>query len=115
MSAVWIVDGNNVMGARPDGWWRDRDLGRRRVVEDVDAWAADTGHEVLVVFDGPGVPVHAERAAVLFAPDADDLIAARARHGDTVATSDRELARRVAARGAAVVGAGTFRDRIDRG
>jgi len=20
----WIVDGDNVMGARPDGWWRDR-------------------------------------------------------------------------------------------
>jgi hypothetical protein len=20
----WVVDGNNVMGSRPDGWWRDR-------------------------------------------------------------------------------------------
>ncbi len=109
---MWIVDGSNVMGARPDGWWADRDLGRQRVVDEVDAWAATTGHEVLVVFDGPDAPVHAERAAVLFAPDADDLIAARARFGDTVATSDRALARRVAARGAQVVGAGTFRDRL---
>ncbi len=111
---MWIVDGNNVMGSRPDGWWRDRELGMQRLVEDVDAWAARTGHEVLVVFDGrPREGVHAERAAVLFAPDADDLIARRARLGDTVATSDRALARRVAAAGAQVLGARAFRDGLE--
>ena len=20
----WVVDGNNVFGSRPDGWWNDR-------------------------------------------------------------------------------------------
>jgi len=107
---MWIVDGNNVMGSRPDGWWRDRELGMQRLVEEVDGWAARTGHEVLVVFDGRERPVAAERAAVLFAPDADDLIAGRVRRGDTVATSDRGLAARVAAAGAGVVGARAFRD-----
>ncbi len=108
-----IVDGNNVMGAVPDGWWRDRELGMQRLVDRLDAWAADTGHEVLVVFDGRPRDVHAERVAVLFAPHADDVIAGRARAADTVATSDRELQRRVAARGAQVLGARALRARID--
>jgi hypothetical protein len=28
-----IVDGNNVIGSRPDGWWRDRPAATRRLVE----------------------------------------------------------------------------------
>ena len=24
MSVRWIVDGMNVIGSRPDGWWKDR-------------------------------------------------------------------------------------------
>jgi hypothetical protein len=27
-----LVDGNNVMGSRPDGWWRDRRAGMQRLV-----------------------------------------------------------------------------------
>jgi len=27
-----VVDGNNVMGSRPDGWWRDRAGAARRLV-----------------------------------------------------------------------------------
>ena len=110
---MWIVDGNNVMGSRPDGWWRDRDLAMQGLVDEVEAWAARTGEQVLVVFDGRHRPVGGECVAVLFAPHADDLIAGRARRTDTVATSDRELGRRVAARGAQVVGARTLRARID--
>ncbi len=108
-----IVDGNNVMGAVPDGWWHDRELGMQRLVDRLDAWAADTGHEVLVVFDGRPRDVHAERVAVLFAPDADDLIAGRARRTDTVATSDRELQRRVGERGAQVLSGRALRAQID--
>ena len=110
---MWIVDGNNVMGAVPDGWWRDRELGMQRLVDGLDAWAHDTGHEVLVVFDGRPRHVHAERVAVLFAAHADDVIADRARRTDTVATSDRELQRRVTERGAQVVGARTLRAQLD--
>src|SRR5207247_11216423 len=28
-----IVDGNNVIGSRPEGWWRDRDGASRRLIE----------------------------------------------------------------------------------
>jgi hypothetical protein len=27
-----VVDGNNVMGSRPDGWWKDRAGAARRLV-----------------------------------------------------------------------------------
>ena len=36
----WIVDGNNVMGSRPDGWWRDRENAARALAEQVAAFAA---------------------------------------------------------------------------
>ena len=53
-----VVDGNNVMGARPDGWWRDRRGAARRLVDGLDAWQAVHGTTVLVVFDGrPGADV----------------------------------------------------------
>ena len=56
--ALLVVDGNNVMGARPDGWWRDRRGAARRLVEGLDAWQAAHGTPVLVVFDGrPGEDV----------------------------------------------------------
>ena len=112
-----VVDGNNVMGSRPDGWWRDRAGAARRLVEQIGAWATE---DVLVYFDGaepPGMPAPA-RVEVRFATRrgrdaADDDIAARAEPGITVVTSDRELARRSAERGAAVVGAEEFLRRLD--
>ena len=30
-----FVDGNNVMGSRPNGWWRDQADAARRLVADV--------------------------------------------------------------------------------
>jgi hypothetical protein len=48
----WIVDGNNVMGARPDGWWRDRAAAAARLAAQVDAFARGVGHPVVLVFDG---------------------------------------------------------------
>jgi hypothetical protein len=42
-SVRWIVDGNNVMGSRPDGWWRDRDGAARRLAAEVAAFADATG------------------------------------------------------------------------
>ncbi len=35
-----IVDGNNVIGARPDGWWRDRAGATRRLLARVQCYAA---------------------------------------------------------------------------
>lgn len=109
---MWLVDGNNVMGARADGWWRDRDGAMQRLVNALDDLAEATGEEVVVVFDGRDRDLQALRVEVGFAPHADDAIAARARAGTTVVTSDRELADRSRANGAAVVGAGAFLRRL---
>src|SRR5215204_67829 len=80
MSARLIVDGNNVMGSRPDGWWRDRAGAAARLVAALGDWAQE---DVLVVFDGPapGDLAAPPRIEVRFAqrsgPDAaDDAIAA---------------------------------------
>jgi uncharacterized protein YaiI (UPF0178 family) len=65
-----------------------------------------------VVFDGRERDLQAVRAAVAFAPHADDAIAARAAPGVTVVTSDAELAGRARGAGADVVGAGAFLRRV---
>jgi predicted RNA-binding protein with PIN domain len=121
--ARWLVDGMNVIGSRPDGWWRDRDGEMRRLVAELDAFARATGEPVAVVFDGRAREIEAERVDVRFAarrgPNAaDDDIAALAAADDDagelrVVTSDATLAGRVAATGAAVVGAGAFRRMLD--
>lgn len=122
----WVVDGNNVMGARPDGWWRDRRGAMRRLVAQLEAFADAQDAPVTVVFDG--VPFDAGggiRVAVRFArrpgrDAADDEIAALvARHPEpatvSVVTSDARLAARVRAAGAGVRGAGAFlRDAVPR-
>ena len=109
----WLVDGNNVMGSKPDGWWRDRHGAMQRLVNALDDLAAETGDEIAVVFDGRDRGLQALATDVAFAPHADDAIADRAAHGITVVTSDGELESRVRAAGAAVVPAGSFRRRID--
>jgi uncharacterized protein YaiI (UPF0178 family) len=121
MSPRWIVDASNVIGSRPDGWWRDRAGATRRLVEALDAFAEETGEPVTAVLDA-GEPPAAERVEVLVAPRrgrnaADDaiveLLEARGGEGTRVVTSDAELARRVSALGAEVEGAGGFRRRLD--
>jgi uncharacterized protein YaiI (UPF0178 family) len=108
----------NVVGARPDGWWRDRPGAMARLTAALDAFARETGDPVTVVFDGRAHDLPAERVDVRFASRrganaADDDIAAMADEGDTVVTSDAELERRVRANGADVIGAGAFRRRLD--
>ena len=115
----WIVDGNNVIGARPDGWWRDRQAAQRRLVAGLEAFADARDEPVTVIFDGqPHDAGGGLRVSVRFArrsgPNAadDDLAAMVALHPEPeqviVATSDATLAERVRAAGARVVGAGAF-------
>ena len=113
-----VVDGNNVMGSRPDGWWRDRAGAARRLVGQIGDWA--TG-DVLVFFDGAPVPdmPSPEHVEVRYAKRrgrdaADDEIAAyaAAHPGVRVVTSDAELARRVRDAGADVAGARWLLDRL---
>lgn len=122
----FVVDGMNVIGSRPDGWWRDRPGARRALVQELAR--LDDGHEVTVVFDGrpsPGESEEAEGVGVptRFAPGgpnaADDAIVAVVSEDPSpgslvVVTSDVALARRVEACGASVIGVKAFRDRLDQ-
>jgi predicted RNA-binding protein with PIN domain len=120
----WIVDGMNVIGSRPTGWWRDRPRAMRELVDELGSFAAAENDEVTVVFDGDPFELDApDGVGVLFATRrgrdaADDDIAALVERDDdpgalSVVTSDGDLARRVRDAGAAVLGAGEFRRRLD--
>lgn len=117
------MDGNNVMGSRPDGWWRDREGARRRLVARLVDLHRPDGEPVAVVFDGRARPDRsATGVTVSFAPGgpdaADRVIADRVRAledpaATTVVTSDARLAREVRAAGAPVMGAGAFLALLD--
>ncbi len=122
----WIVDGNNVMGSRPDGWWRDRAAAAARLADQVDAFARSDGGLVVLFFDGRprelglagDTPLETAFAPAPGPNAADHAIAERVEADDDpaslrVVTSDRELASRVRAAGAEVEGAGRFRARLD--
>ena len=106
----------NVIGSRPDGWWRDRRGAMRRLVQSLER-VEDYEH-VVVVLDGRPFDLESARVDVRFAsrrgPNAaDGDIAELASEGDTVVTSDADLERRVRSKGADVIGAGAFRRRLD--
>jgi len=120
--SAWLIDGNNVMGSRPDGWWRDRRGAARTLAAELAKFAAREGVPVTVVFDGAPfdfeapveAPLEVAFAARRGRDAADDEIARRvAAAADpaalTVVTSDAELARRVREHGAEVLPAGRFR------
>ena len=120
----WIVDGMNVIGTRPDGWWRDRDAAMLRLVDLLERWAAEEGEDVVVVFERrPSPPIRSTVIEVAHAPKpkanaADDEIVRRLRADPQpsavrVVTSDRGLAERASAAGATVEGADSFRTRIE--
>jgi predicted RNA-binding protein with PIN domain len=123
MARRLLVDGMNVIGSRPDGWWRDRCGAMRSLVELLERHAKETGDDVSVVFDGRPRDTGARSVEVGFAsrrgPNAadDDIAALVERDGDpaslTVVTSDQALADRVRERGAEVIGSGAFRRRLD--
>ncbi|AYN38845.1 NTP pyrophosphohydrolase [Streptomyces dangxiongensis] len=108
-----IVDGANVVGSRPDGWWRDR-KGAAERLRDRLAGQGLPGRaepvEIVLVVEGaargvasvPGVRVEA-------APGSGDdriveLAAESAGRDRLVITADRELRRRVTGLGAQVAG-----------
>jgi hypothetical protein len=132
---VLIIDAANVVGSRPDGWWRDRAGATERLRDEIGR-AVAAGRlpdfaEVVLVVEGrargvtgiSGVRVEpAERSG-------DDAIVALvhglapagghgpgrdARPGATIVTADRGLRDRVLAAGAEVVGPSTFHGWVGR-
>lgn len=110
MTTVLVVDGANVVGSRPDGWWKDRAGAARRLHERL--LVADLPHDrVVLVLEGgakggarPGrdahvVTVHAARDGDAEIVNQVELAVAK---GDrvSVVTADRLLQARVQGKGA---------------
>ncbi|WP_299571986.1 NTP pyrophosphohydrolase [uncultured Williamsia sp.] len=119
---VIVVDAANVVGSRPDGWWRDRRGATERLRDEIAGLAA-TGVDgsgsarVVLVVEGAarGVP-STPTVEVVEAPGSGDdaivaVVADIAASAERIAvTADRELRRRVTDLGARVVGPRAVRD-----
>jgi predicted RNA-binding protein with PIN domain len=121
---VLIVDGANVMGSRPDGWWRDRAAAARRLQEQLLA-AALPYDEIVLILEGKarqGIPAGQDgRLRTVHAPGSGDdaivqAVIAEVEIGDgrevTVATADRVLRDRVKAAGARSVSPSSLLDQL---
>jgi predicted RNA-binding protein with PIN domain len=122
----WLIDGMNVIGTRPDRWWKNRDDAMLRLVDLLERWAAVGGEDVTVVFERPpSPPIRSTVIEVAHAPQPkrnaadDEIVRLLKLHSDPaqvrVVTSDRWLADRAWAEGATVEGAEAFRSRVEDG
>jgi predicted RNA-binding protein with PIN domain len=120
-----LIDGMNLIGVRPDGWWKDRGQAMRLLAWELRAFAEDTGEQLTVVFDGRPIAdvMRGHGIKVQFAPGGANAADRRieqllADHRDpgsvTVVTSDKALVRAVTEAGAEVIGSAEFRGRLDR-
>lgn len=116
----------NVIGSRPDGWWKDRRGAISRLIGELERWAAAGRHQVTVVLERPPSPAMTSTVLMIAAApraaanSADDeivrLVGADTRPQDvTVVTSDVTLAERVRAAGAAVYPSARFRRLVEAG
>jgi predicted RNA-binding protein with PIN domain len=125
-ATTWLIDGNNVFGSRPDGWWNDREAAMRRLAQSIAEWCRTHEDPVVLVFDGPvdatasslqGGNLRIEAAPYRRRDAADDRIVELA--GDlsqaSVVTADEGLRRRLSERcgdRVELIGVGRFRDLI---
>lgn len=120
-----VVDAANVVGSRPDGWWRDRAGATRRLAARL-AKLAESGMpagslppglpgdaaEWVVVVEGAARDVTGESAALRIVPapgSGDDEIVRQAAGAETpvvIVTADRGLRARVEREGATCLGPG---------
>jgi hypothetical protein len=117
-----VVDGANVVGSRPDGWWRDRPAAARGLWERLTA-ANLPYDEVVLVLEGAasrGVPAgRSGQLVTVHAPRSGDdavveEVAVRAADGWAVTgvTADRELRTRCEAAGGHVAGPSWLLERL---
>lgn len=115
----------NVIGSRPDGWWKDRHRAMLRLVRQLEQWAGAEDRRVTVVLEKPpSPPIGSTVIEIAAAPraganSADDeiirIVRAERRPQDiTVVTSDIALTERVRDAGANLHPAKGFRDLIER-
>lgn len=120
----WVVDAMNVIGSRPDGWWKDRHAAMVRLVDQLERWVATSGEDVTVVFERePSPRITSPVIEIAHAPrpgpnSADNEIVRRLREdpdpeGIRVVTSDRALADQVRFFNATVEPAEPFRRQIE--
>jgi predicted RNA-binding protein with PIN domain len=129
-SRVVVVDAANVVGSRPDGWWRDRVGAARRLLTRLAALQerlVDT--DVVVVLEGAacravsgeGAPETGRVRVVLASRSGDDtivdvtteVVAQEHRPAVTVVTADRGLRQRVEPTGATTTGPRWLLDQLD--
>ncbi|MCQ4119078.1 NYN domain-containing protein [Rhodococcus tibetensis] len=126
-----VVDAANVVGARPDGWWRDRAGAARRLLAQLIKLdeSLDRPTEVIVVLEGAARtavadetdPTSVHLRVVRADGSGDDAIVAEvadAAGADSnrpiiVVTADRGLRERVEALGAGTVGPRWLLERIE--
>ena len=115
----------NVIGSRPDGWWRDRHAAMVRLTGQLEQWAVSQNNHVTVVFERPpSPPITSEVITIAAAPragadSADDeivrLVTADEQPSDiTVVTSDIGLLDRIGQIGANSYPAKGFRNLIEK-
>lgn len=119
-----VVDAMNVIGSRPDGWWRDRPRAIERLVARLDRWAEGRDERVTVMLEHePRRALSAQHVEIAWAtvggPNAADReILARLpdwldEDEVVVVTSDRDLKAKALAAGAEVVPSRPFRAELD--
>ena len=109
-----LVDAANVVGSRPDGWWRDRAGAAARLVDRL----ARLEGPVVVVLEGTARAgaEEGERDGVAVrhaSGEGDDLLAELCAPGVVLVTADRALRERAHKCGAHVEGPGWLLDQID--
>lgn len=117
-----VVDAANVVGSRPDGWWRDRAGAAGRLVEQLREAVAQGAltEPVVVVLEGKaraGAPEGSGGGVrvVHAAGEGDDALVDQAAGVDepvTLVSADRALGERVRSQGAQVVGPGWLLERL---
>jgi predicted RNA-binding protein with PIN domain len=120
-----VVDGNNVVGAAADGWWRDRPGAVRRLLDRLRRYWDGGPTRVFLVLDvrQADLPEGDNDGIEVRYPDRPGRNAADGRIVElldelrggpsvTVVTSDRALAEAARQRGAKILGAGAFLARL---